>query len=554
MADRPINGAPNAPFPLPLNTYIAFDVVDPSSPTGYKFSKGTVSDFLNQIGVVDYEIRDNLNGTYSLVNAVNPAITYGNIIMLPTLTNLGGGIYEYNRFDGNPIQFTTGGGGGGTTLFYSVTKAQLDTHIANSTLVEGATYWINDRGDVGLFFKAVSTNWLDFENGYRIMRVPFTYQAQPVNSNTIHGIWHLGLTVLVGDYAIWGGKVWQNTTGNVGSSVDAFTLGGTDWVLVPKTNNDVYIYFGLGCNYDYLNDWIAFCWDKKGNKFGLDFYNRGGYADSPTNYCDWNVDNIVGNTSAYICNNHNMPTIVGNNMGIFYIANNAAVMSISYNNLTSGHISSNSSTSIVGNSGSGSINDNSNSGPISNNQLLGDISFNSNGGGITNNRVIGTISLNSNSMGIDENSCNGSIIDNSNNGNISKNSNLGSISNNENSGQIFANCNNGYIGYNQSNVTDIIGNSNSGDIEGNNNQGTIKNNANAGTIISNENNGNIERNINNGVIEANANSGHISANRNNGYILDASSFVLAIENNNNNGVIDGSSLSGNISDPIVDKL
>jgi len=224
-------------------------------------------------------------------------------------------------------------------------------------------------------------------------------------------VWNITKAVVVGQLSIWGGLVWQNTSGNIGTADDDITLNIADWVVIPKASfgNSEYIQIEFSVVYDYANDWISKQWDTNGNVFGEAFSQSG---NALTDYCsmsDWNMGTLYSlfdNNCIGIFNNSNSGSINNNNP--------QGVVSGNYN---SGAIYSNRNIKSKGSEYS-SISDNTNS---------GDINSNSNNGTIGNNSNVGSIIGNSNSS---------SIIFNSNNGNIFNNLNRGAINNNANNGSI----------------------------------------------------------------------------------------------------------------------
>jgi hypothetical protein len=394
----------------------------------------------------------------------------------------------------NSIVIPSGGG------LVSITYADLMTAIGGSTLIPGSFYVVTDRGDVALILQAVSANQLAV-NGTRIMLCPRTYETTiDTFGNHWIGIWHAGLTPLNNQLAIWGGQVWQNVAGNVGTATDDVTLS-ADWTLIPKATfaNNEYIQMVFGCQYDWTNDYVVKQWDNDGNVF---VYNLDIDSFNNCDISDWNIKSIgtimKSNSCRGIYNNITPEIYMNNNMGV--IKNNIITDGIT-NNLNNGYISDNSNISEISyNSNASNINNNSNNGTIINNSNMGDIVSNSN---------------------------NNSIDNNNNSGHISYNSNQGIIASNFNSGEISNNTNNGVIQYNN-NIGNIDNNTfNVGDIMYNSNVGNISTNDNLGHIQYNKNNGNVE-NCSSGVITV-----HIQYNTNNGNI----SGVYAVD----------------VTDPIVNK-
>jgi hypothetical protein len=491
--------------------------------------------------------------------------------------------------------------GGGGEIYSEVTRAEAETLVTGSTLEPGNFYKITDRGDQGILLQATSTNTFAPE-GVRYMLVPTTYEQITLGPNTWLGIWYSGLTPVIDDLVIWGGHVWRNTSGSVGSADDDITLNAADWTVVPKASFGAgeYISMHFPIIYDFTNDWIAKQWNGAGNIMGIDFQTQSIYS-FPYNGCDvtdWNMATMPGvffsNTAVAIFNNA-LCSDIRWNKNEFTIKNNVLCTSINQNtnpvdisannglvgggivieknsnrsgisdnggnvrrivgNLNDGAIQTNTGGNIQWNTNSGGIDNNTNTGNIEQNSNNADISSNSNGGNINFNSNAGVISGNTNSGAvirnsnvgvIRNNSTVGAIQDNSNMGDIESNSNLNGVTGNSNVGKIFANSNDGTIS-NNSNKGDI--NSNAaplGDIVYNSNDGAIIINICEGFIHYNSNRGEINNNSNIGDIGFNSNSSSINDNANNGSIFNNSNLEVISSNTGTVTNIQNNSNSGAI--------
>jgi hypothetical protein len=77
----------------------------------------------------------------------------------------------------------------------------------------------------------------------------------------------------VGDFAIWGGRVWANLSGNVGSDVNEFELNPEDWQLVPFAEGPCYGLVIDEIEYEGANNHISHRRDAR-NNISV-FYNNG---------------------------------------------------------------------------------------------------------------------------------------------------------------------------------------------------------------------------------------------------------------------------------------
>lgn len=375
--------------------------------------------------------------------------------------------------------------------YYEVTRAEIELLVTNGDLIKGALYKITDRGDLGLWFEAISTTELNPE-GVRKMLVPAGANELGYNSfsdiadtfgNIWFGVWNLdrftyeNIVISEGDLVIWGGLVWKNLDGNIGTKVDDITLNPESWEIIPKASftNHEYVPKLFGVYYDFENDWISSQWDEKNNKFGVEFNNDRAFTFNPVDISDWNWAYIGG--PHYFSDNFcigiwNNPS----NGGLFDHASitwNHLISGAIYQNYINGVIEYNTCEGDIGiNTIYSSINNNSCIGGIINNLVdendigVNNISFNNNSGAITGN---------SNNGPIEYNSCNGSISDNSNgngvgqDGKITNNINNGDIEGNSHLGYITMNSNNGdiYLCTSTPNTCDIFNNVNNGYITGN---------------------------------------------------------------------------------------
>lgn len=432
-----------------------------------------------------------------------------------------------------------------------VTKSQLDTLISNSQLQLGISYKITDRGDRGITLKAISNNQLSLE-GIRNMLCPKSYIVGSLDTNSWKGVWNISKTAVADDLFIWGGLVWKNLTGAIGTSLSEIALDATNWVVIPKASfvNNEYIELIFSVLYDYDADWILEQYDKKGNTFGLSKERYDEYLSAlganPVDITDWNfTDDDV--TDRFLSDNKCVG--VWNNKEDIKILGNFCTGQISGNRFTaSGKIISGN---IIGGT-YGNIKDNNIGSDISGNYCLS-ITGNTNTSSIDANYVTGPIANNSNTSYIRANSGCDSISNNSNGGRIAWNVTTGgSIVSNTNGGSIETNFANNINS--NANTGQIISNKNMSDISSNTSAvTTISNNGNTGSISSNSITGAISSNKNNGAISSNTGIGNITSNINNGFITSNTLGGFNITVNINNGDITGATLIADISDAIVNK-
>ncbi len=229
-------------------------------------------------------IWDNINNLNALEfgNGAGDTMAIAADVYLPLQPNLSSLGTDAN----GKIIAGTGGGGGTQTL----TKAQLDTAITNSTLTPGAYYFItgvdvNLYGGTTVLLQATSTNTIG-SAGYGFFYTP--------DYNTMY-IWESTGTYALDDVVVWGGYVWQNLTGNTGTSVDDFTLDATNWQQIPF-NPITYNVWWDEIKYSYADDLITYRADKFGNVLDGVLFGINNYGYSPIKVYRWGNGNYSKNT------------------------------------------------------------------------------------------------------------------------------------------------------------------------------------------------------------------------------------------------------------------
>lgn len=262
--------------------------------------------------------------------------------------------------------------------------------LANTGLVvAGASYHITNaqESNAGLAYKTdIYLKGLDSRNfstdGSRIH--PFPVQAAYSTGvdgfgNSWIGVWANSLTPLADDLCVWGGVVFKNLTGSVGTASSDFLLDVVNWVLIDPVSytNHEYVSTLFNIKYNITNDWITEQTDTLGNVVG-----KGTSTDLPFNPADltmWNhpdmrdnkcqggvynnrADSIVSNVMTdYICKNvstsinYNTGSSIENNV-VPNIRNNKT--NLIYDNVISIEILNNTGFSIFSNTTGTQIKDN----------------------------------------------------------------------------------------------------------------------------------------------------------------------------------------------------
>ena len=390
------------------------------------------------------------------------------------------------------------------------TYSELQTLIAASGLIPGTLYKISDRGDRGIYLTAISTTKFD-KSGTRIMLCPANYSEKHFTDpfgNYWGGIWNAKKSGWENVLYIWGGAVFKNITRSIGTSLDNFSLDGTNFIKIEKTTftNHEYIECVFSIEYDFDRDWIFKQSDENKNIVNSEYVFNGGLFNA-CDCSDWNQKTVLS-------------CFYGNETRGFF---NNILQDRFYNNKVEGSIFGNVCYGIESNSigdyrfpyfegmGSGNIANNITDRIIGNecfliaNNICDSIVFNTTQGGIYANHLL-------NLSGISYNNAN----------NISCNTLTGFISNNN----ILYD-----ISYNVAR--------------------NINNNLNNGSITLCNVIRDIAFNKNNGLITCSA--GDVLYNMNNGSVSAVCNPQnLSISYNQNNGAIE-TIITSNVSDPIVNK-
>ena len=248
-----------------------------------------------------------------------------------------------------------------------VTYSGLSTLIANGQITPGTWYKITDRGDRGIFVAGVGSKAVNRE-GVRIMLCPKTYLAETLDGNVWKGVWKSAKTAAVGDLFIWGGQVWRNLTGTIGSSFEEGSLDSTNWQLISKTafTNKEYAEVAISVSYDFANDWLEQQWIPGQLRVGIPWsIANGNFGGNYIDITDWNDNstkymNVHANIGVF--NNADCGVfmnvtcmLISNNYGLQILGEIRASQSDFDNADVSGRIMDNHCKGIMTISGAGSI-------------------------------------------------------------------------------------------------------------------------------------------------------------------------------------------------------
>lgn len=164
----------------------------------------------------------------------------------------------------------SGGGGGGGGKVIETTYAELVDLINNGNLEFPATYtFIADvplYGGTRVWFDAVSANGISSQGLGEFSSVSGNQSFQAYQGPyVINGYVDLGYVsnYNIGDKVLWGGKVWENISGNDGSAISIGALSDDDWVIdnsyIVSTELDI-------VGYNFADDIITFREDSRNNR------------------------------------------------------------------------------------------------------------------------------------------------------------------------------------------------------------------------------------------------------------------------------------------------
>lgn len=177
-----------------------------------------------------------------------------------------------------------------------ITQADFLTAVSGDALTFPATYKITDIQN-GLYVNTLSAS--SYSQVCNLsLNCPKTYETTTLDGNVWKGIWRASKTANINDLFIWGGVVWKNKTGNIGSSVDVVTLDAVNWEYIDRNNfnNNEYIPLSLICYYDFEQSWINYLQDEHLNIIGVDWHLNQivGLTFNPALNTDWNCMTKTG--------------------------------------------------------------------------------------------------------------------------------------------------------------------------------------------------------------------------------------------------------------------
>jgi len=148
----------------------------------------------------------------------------------------------------------------GSNIWQDYVKNVLLTNIPFGESYYYYTELTADNGATGYYFTNGLIQWLsgDWSTATTVTG------GYSLTTATVSGFGVANPTYNIGDNVIWGGKHWVNTSGNLGTAVDIYTLSGADWTVIPFNDVDYNVVVDI-IHYDYEHDLIIRRKDKWDN-------------------------------------------------------------------------------------------------------------------------------------------------------------------------------------------------------------------------------------------------------------------------------------------------
>lgn len=215
------------------------------------------------------------------------------------------------------------------------TLAQFLTLAAASNLQFPATYKITDVQN-GMYVETLSASTYD-RNTLLSLNCPKTYDTTTVDGNAWKGIWRSSKTANVNDLFIWGGVVWKNKTGSIGSATNEATLDSTNWDYINRNSfsNNEYVPLLLKCQYDFEEEWVNLLADEHGNIIGTDWHLNQiyGLTYNPAERTDWNCmtkSGVIFSNNQLFGIYNNLGNVISNKTNGFIYSNDGSVFDNKY--------------------------------------------------------------------------------------------------------------------------------------------------------------------------------------------------------------------------------
>lgn len=255
----------------------------------------------NSVVIGGLNIVANQDNTVYLGNNVN----INNAFTLPTTDGTIGQVMKTDGL-GNVTW-------GGVSVTLNLVSLNYSSFVALNGIFEVDTTYVITNADTSLYggteiYLTTNSNGVLNDEGVGKFYNPIYNQLA-----TGFGIFSTSSTYAINSTAIWGGYVWQNTTGTTGTASDIFTLNVTNWVKIPFDQ----VYYKISYDrikYDWQNNLIVYRNEKNTNivstsKANIDTFSNINVLYNPIkafqwgNIYDFNTGKGIGGQS--IVNSYN---------------------------------------------------------------------------------------------------------------------------------------------------------------------------------------------------------------------------------------------------------
>jgi len=184
-----------------------------------------------------------------------------------------------------------------------------------SLVIPNMLYYVTDRG---WYLEGITSTEFSID-GHKVERV-VKAEYYTADLGVKRGVWNPSImSASVGFIVVYGGKVWINTTGNLGSATDIFTLS-NDWTV--SNSNTYYENKILKIHIDYRNNWVFRQEDDKNNIISISKEDFSTFGLNRV-WADWSMPNFYDNHVGLVLNNAaNKSLTINSNRGVGDIIGN----------------------------------------------------------------------------------------------------------------------------------------------------------------------------------------------------------------------------------------
>ena len=267
--------------------------------TGYQGLQGSTGSSFTVISMSYASFLTNINSSSLIPNVIynitdaDPNLYGGTSIFLQAITNntissSGKGIF-YNPI--YPMMTPCNG------VWTNLISTQLSGN-GWSNFIEGETI-LTDTGCTGIYISEGMIQWVSGSTVNWTTTTQLTGYSSEYQESLDSPLNAPFFTYTEGSTIVYGGNVWTNVSGNIGSAIDNYTLS-ADWSLIDKTNTDFYYETADEIIYDYQNNIIISRKDKFNEVYcnydDLQYFTNIDNNSHPIKDFQWGGINVKSNT------------------------------------------------------------------------------------------------------------------------------------------------------------------------------------------------------------------------------------------------------------------